>query len=31
MSENGQTHFKNLAAKTAGFLKYVLPFSDIMH
>ena len=26
MSENGQTHFKNLAAKTAGFLKCLTLF-----
>ena len=34
MSQNGQTHFKNLqdAAKNAArFLKCVWPFSDIMH
>ena len=31
MSQNGQTHFKNLAVFTARFLKYVWPFLDIMH
>ena len=29
MSENGQTHFKNLAAFAARFLKCVRPFYDI--
>ena len=31
MSKNEQTHFKNLAASTARFLKCVWPFWDIMH
>ena len=31
MSQNGQTHFKNLEAFAAIFLKYVWPFWDIMH
>ena len=31
MSQNGQTHFKNLAAFAARFLKCVQPFWDIMH
>ena len=31
MSQNGQTHFKNLAANAARFLKCVWPFRDIMH
>ena len=31
MSQNGQTHFKNLAAFAARFLKCVWPFWDIMH
>ena len=31
MSENGQTHFKNLAANAARLLKCVWPFRDIMH
>ena len=31
MSQNGQTHFKNLAAFTARFLKSVWQFWDIMH
>ena len=31
MSQNGQTHFKNLAAFVARFLKCVWPFWDIMH
>ena len=26
MSQNGQTHLKNLAANAARFLKYVWPF-----
>ena len=30
MSQNGQTHFKNLPAFAARFLKYVWPFWDIM-
>ena len=30
MSQNGQTHFKNLAAFAAKFLKCVWPFWDIM-
>ena len=29
--QNGQTHFKNLASFVARFLKYVLPFLDVMH
>ena len=28
--QNGQTHFKNLAANAARFLKYVWPFWDVM-
>ena len=31
MSQIGQTHFKNLAALSARFLKGVWPFWDIMH
>ena len=31
MSENGQTHHKNLAANAARSLKCVKPFWDIMH
>ena len=31
MSQNGQTHFKNLAANAARFLKCVRPFWDSMH
>ena len=31
MSQNGQTHFKNLAANAARFLKCVWQFWDIMH
>ena len=31
MPQNGQTHFKNLAANAAKFLKCAWPFSDIMH
>ena len=31
MSQNGQTHFKTLAANAARFLKCVWPFWDIMH
>ena len=31
MSQNGQTHFKNLAAFVARFLKCVWPFWDIKH
>ena len=31
MSQNGQTHFKNLAANAARFLKCAWPFWDIMH
>ena len=31
MSQNGQTHFKNLTAFAARFLKCVWPFWDIMH
>ena len=31
MSQDGQTHFKNLAAKAARFLKCIWPFWDIMH
>ena len=31
MSQNGQTHFKNLAAKAGRFLKCVRPFWDITH
>ena len=30
MSQNGQTHFKNLAASAARFLKCIWPFWDIM-
>ena len=30
MSENGQTHFKNLALFAPRFLKYIWPFWDIM-
>ena len=30
MSQNSQSHFKNLAANAARFLKWVWPFSDIM-
>ena len=30
MSQNGQTHFKNLSAFAARFLKCVWPFWDIM-
>ena len=30
-AQNCQTHFKNLAAFAARFLKCVLPFWDIMH
>ena len=29
MSQNGQTHFKNLAANAVRFLKNVWPFYDI--
>ena len=29
MLQNGQTHFKNLAANTARFLRFVWPFYDI--
>ena len=29
--KNGQTYSKNLAVYTAGFLKYVWPFFNIMH
>ena len=29
MSQNGQAHFKNLAANAASFLKYVWPFYNI--
>ena len=29
MSSNGETHFKNLAANAARFLKCVWPFYDI--
>ena len=31
MTQNDQTHFKNLAAFVARFLKYVWPFWDIMY
>ena len=31
MSQNGQTHFKNLAEYDARFLKCVWPFWDIMY
>ena len=31
MSQNGQAHFKNLAANNGRFLKCVGPFWDIMH
>ena len=31
MSQNGHTHFKNLAANAVRFLKYVWPFWKIMH
>ena len=31
MPQNVQTHFKNLAANAARFLKCVRPFWDIMH
>ena len=31
MAQNGQTHFKSLAANAARFLKCVWPFWDIMH
>ena len=31
MSQNGQTHFKNLAGFAARFVKCVWPFWDIMH
>ena len=31
MSQNGQRHFKNLAANAARFLKCVKPFWGIMH
>ena len=31
MSQKGQTHFKNLVANAARFLKCVWPFWDIMH
>ena len=31
MSQNGQTHFKDVAADAARFLKFVWPFWDIMH
>ena len=31
MSQDGQAHFKNLAAFAARFLKGVRPFWDIMH
>ena len=31
MSQNDQTHFKNLAANAERFLKSVWPFWDIMH
>ena len=30
MAQNGQAHFKNLAANAARFLKFVWPFWDIM-
>ena len=31
MSQNGQAHFKNLAANAARFLECVWPFWDIMY
>ena len=31
VAQNGQSHFKNLAAFAARFLKCVRPFWDIMH
>ena len=31
MSQNGQTHFKNLEAKAARFFKCVRQFWDVMH
>ena len=31
MFQNGQTHFKKIAANVAIFLKCVGPFWDIMH
>ena len=31
MSQNGQSHFKNLVAFAARFLKYVWPFWDIIY
>ena len=31
MSQNGQVHFKNLAANAARFLKCVWPFWNVMH
>ena len=31
MSQDGQAHFKNIAAHAARFLKCVWPFWDIMH
>ena len=31
MPQNGQAHFKNLAANVARFLKRVWSFWDIMH
>ena len=31
MSQNGQTHFKNLAALATRFLKCTWPFWDMMH
>ena len=31
MSQNGQTHIKNVAANAAGLVKGALPFSGIMH
>ena len=31
MSQDGQTHFKNLAGNAARLLKCVWPFWDIMH
>ena len=31
MNQNGQTHFKNLAAIAARFLQFAWPFWDIMH
>ena len=30
MHQNGQAHFKILAANAARFLKYIWPFWDIM-